>query len=243
MQKKQLIKFKLASIMNLSFLMFIIPAVFGVLINLLAVKAPQRLTGNVILDLVIALASFVAVLFVHEGLHAVGFMLFGKAKSKDISFGVILRQGMIYCTTKKPLTARAYGISLVLPLIFTAIIPFIISMVLGNVILVLVFSFAISGAAGDVFMLNTVRKYDKNQLILDHPKAPAFYLVYEEGQEPEGFVEVTEEDERIVQEELTVKSKDNMKKSWGLKASYILLFLMGSLGLLFIIAFILVMLV
>lgn len=222
--------------------MFIVPAVTGIILNAAVFKNKQALTGNLGLDFLIAILVFIATLFAHEGLHALGFILFGKSGLKDIKFGVAIKQGMVYCTTKKPLTARAYSAALILPFIITGVIPFILSAVLGNIILVLVFSFAVSGAAGDLVMLSHASKLNKDQLILDHPKAPAYYLVYEEGNEPEGFYEVTDGEEAELENEMKASPfKQNANKSWGMKSFRIIIFMMIAVAVLFTIGVILVL--
>ena len=44
-------------------------------------------------------------------------------------------------------------------------------------------------------MFFTTVKVDRKALIMDHPTALAYYLVYPEDALPEGFTEATEEDE------------------------------------------------
>lgn len=232
--KKRLVKFDISKIMNMSFLLFLVPAILGVIVNLVIKGKDQSITGTFLYDAIFSAGLLIVLLFVHEGLHALGFILFGKAKLKNIKFGVIWKQGMLYCTTTQPLTVKAYAISLVLPLIIAGLVPFIIIIFLGNALLVLVFAFMISGASGDILMLNKVCSYPKDQLILDHPSAPAFYLIYPEGKEPADFTETTEEEEKALLEEMKenpLKSKVN--KSWALKTIYVLLFIAAALLVMF----------
>lgn len=236
--KKQLEKFDIVTIVNISFVMFAVPLVMGILLNVFAVNADQLITDHWYTDILMVIALFAAGLVTHEGLHAVGFLTLGKCKTKDIRFGISKKQGMLYCTSEKPLTAKAYGATLLIPLVVTGVIPFIVSVVWGNAMLVVLFSILISGAAGDVYMFLRVRKYEANQLILDHPKAPAYYLLYEEGKTPEGYVEATEEQENALVEAMN-ESPFKERKSWGLTAFFVLLFLCVAVAVLAIIGFIL----
>ena len=56
----------------------------------------------------------------------------------------------------------------------------------------------ISGSAGDVMMFYQLARLKKVKLILDHPKAPAFYALYAEDDLPEDFVEYKVADEEKV---------------------------------------------
>lgn len=142
-------------------------------------------------------AGYIILIILHEGIHALSALLFAKAKPKDVEFGAIWAQLMFYCHIKKPMTARAYRAVLIMPIIFTGIIPLIIVTVFASPYLIVLFALMVAGGAGDVVMFAETFKYSPNQLIEDHPKAPAYYLVFEEGAElPEDFVEVTEEQEQ-----------------------------------------------
>ena len=72
-------------------------------------------------DALIILALYPILTLVHEGLHAVGFMLGGASKS-SVKFGAIAKKMMLYCTTTKPLSPLSYKFSLVLPFLTIGII-------------------------------------------------------------------------------------------------------------------------
>lgn len=242
--KKQLVKFDVKYMINLSLIMFIVPFVVSLIINIMVFDTSQTITGKIYFDLLILISSIIMLLIMHEGIHALGFIIFGKLNAKDIGFGIIPKQGMIYCTAKKPMKAKEYMVALILPIIFTGIIPLIVSTVWGNYIWIFVFSIMVSGGAGDIIMFNQVRKLDKNQMILDHPKAPAYYLIYEEGNEPEDFLEVTEEMEKEIEEELKknpFEGKENSKKNLALKLIKIIFFLFILFIILFIIGSLLIL--
>ncbi|HHT83726.1 MAG: DUF3267 domain-containing protein [Christensenellales bacterium] len=239
---KQLVKFDTVKIINFSLILFLVPLVLGLALNIFVFDAPKPATGVYYLDAVIIVFVCVALIFMHEGLHALGFMLFGKAKPKDIKFGLAPKQGMLYCACSKPMTASSYMGALILPVLVTGIIPFVIVTVLGNFMWVILFSVMISGGAGDFVMFDSVRKLKPSQLIMDHPKAPAYYLIYEKGREPKDFTEVTQEQEREIEEQMKVSpfSGKNAKKSWAMKLFKVLLFLSLSVIALAIIGILLI---
>ena len=96
-------------------------------------------------------------------------------------------------------------ISLLMPLIITGIIPIIIATILLDYKYILLFALMISGAAGDVVMIGKLLKFKKAKMILDHPKAPAFYLLYDENEIPEDFVEVTDAMEQEILKQINSK--------------------------------------
>lgn len=237
--KKQLVKFNLNKIANLSLLLFLLPFAAALFLNLLAFKRPLLITGKVYFDIIMIIGIYIVGLVCHEGLHALGAVIFGKCSPKDIKFGVIPKQMMLYCHVKTPLTVASYRYLLLLPVIVTGIIPLIISTILGNIFLVAVFAMLVSGGAGDFIMVHSLSKYPSKQLICDHPEAPAYYLVYPSDNLPDDFDEATEEQEDALREEMKRapgqtadgKSKNNLLKILG-----ILVFLAFAALIVFLIA-------
>lgn len=225
--KKQLVRFDINTIVTVSFIMFLAPLIIFGFINLLATGNPLLLTGKVYWDIIITLAMLAVLLVVHEFIHALGAIMTGKCSVKDIKFGVNLKQAMLYCHIKKPLSVGAYRFAIILPLIITGIIPLIISTIWGNIFMVLLFCFMVSGGAGDIIMFFSLTAYDKNTLILDHASAPAFYLLYEEGKEPANFVECTEEMEDSLLEDMKKNpyaTNNGKKKNLNIKILLIAIF-------------------
>lgn len=196
--KKELKIFNLNKIASLSILLFAVCFVAGALVNLLAFRRPLLLTDKVYWDIIITLVLMTGGVVVHEGIHALGAMIFGKCKKENISFGFIPRQLMFYCHAEAPMKASAYKTMLLLPVIITGFIPFVLSVCLGNIFLVVAFAMLISGGAGDLIMAASLRKIPASALLLDHPKAPAYYLLYKSDALPENFNEVTPEQEEAL---------------------------------------------
>ena len=193
--KKQLVKFSVNKISLLSVLLFAAPCAVALVVNLVWMKRPFLLTSAFYWDLLVILSIFLVGLVSHEGIHALCAMWFGKVKPSDIAFGANMRQLMLYCHVKTPLSARQYRLMLLPPVIVTGLIPLVISAFLGNVFLVFVFSLLVSGGAGDFVMFFSLRKLPSDRLVLDHPDAPAYYIVYPEDDLPDDFSEVTPEEE------------------------------------------------
>lgn len=236
--KKELKIFNLNKIASLSILLFAVCFVAGALVNLLAFRRPLLLTDKVYWDIVITLVLMSGGIVIHEGIHALGAMIFGKCKKENISFGFIPRQLMFYCHAEKPMTASAYTLMLLLPVVVTGFIPFILSVCLGNIFLVVAFAMLISGGAGDLIMAASLRKIPASALLLDHPKAPAYYLLYKSDALPENFNEVTPEQEEALLKSIQEKPLSDSSRGRNnlLKILAIFIFLAFVVTVVFLIA-------
>ena len=61
---------------------------------------------------VILIIGYAAYLFVHELLRGLIFWAFGGIAIKDLSFGVIIKQGTVFCISKVPISLRRVRVSL-----------------------------------------------------------------------------------------------------------------------------------
>ncbi|MBO7177937.1 MAG: DUF3267 domain-containing protein [Clostridia bacterium] len=193
--KKQLIYVDLKKVNFLSIISFIIPLAIGGVLKFTLFN--QIKYGLGFWDYLIVFALCPILFALHEGVHAIAFLIGGAPKT-SIRFGAIPKKMILYCTTSEPIKPVAYKISLLAPLVVLGIIPYIISTIILSFPYLILFSIMISGAAGDVMMLYRLTGLKKVKLILDHPKAPAFYALYDEGDLPENFVEYVETDEEKV---------------------------------------------
>lgn len=200
--KKQLVTINLKTVNYISYVMLIIPFIFALLLKFLVFKNFNYGVGH--WDYLIIIVAMPILFVCHECVHALFFML-GGASKKSIKFGAIPKKMMLYCTTNEPINKKAYAIALVMPLILTGVLPLIVSIVLLDWKYIFLFAGMISGAAGDVVMISKLLKYKTAKMVLDHPKAPAFYLLYDKNNLPNDFVEVTDEMEQKLLEEIGVK--------------------------------------
>ncbi|RXJ04243.1 DUF3267 domain-containing protein [Anaerobacillus alkaliphilus] len=114
--------------------------------------------------------SSVGFIFVHELLHAFGYMLFGNASRKDIKFGVIWSQLMPYAHCKVPMKLKGYRIAVLLPLIVLGVFPTIYAFMTGSGYWAAIGIFMILGALGDVLIYWITRKYSGEEYVQDHPE-------------------------------------------------------------------------
>lgn len=65
----------------------------------------QRFTGEFTLfDVFNFFVAYIVLIILHEAFHLIGFMLFGGVPYKELDYGINLKLGVAYATTKKPLT-------------------------------------------------------------------------------------------------------------------------------------------
>jgi len=127
-------------------------------------------------DLLIALFVFVALIVIHELIHAVGWKVFGNLRWQDLTFGIDRKTLSPYCHAKVPMRANAYRIGAALPGILTGIAPAIISIVQANAPLMLLSAVMISAAVGDLLVLWVIRDVPGDALVKDHPSNAGCYV-------------------------------------------------------------------
>ena len=137
----------------------------------------QRFSVNFSLtDILIVSACYFLLIALHEAFHLIGFMLFGKVKYKELDYGVNLKLGVAYATTKKPLKNAAMKKALLLPFWTTGVIPTLIGFSIDNFIIVILGALLIAGAIGDFHMYKALRKYPNDATVKDDPKEPKLYV-------------------------------------------------------------------
>ena len=113
----------------------------------------------------------------HELIHGITWMITAKAKWKDIKFGVLWKKLCTpYCHCEVPMNVNQYRIALLMPLIVLGIVPSILSLIIGNGLLLCYGIMGIVGAIGDISMAWLLRKESATAKIYDHPSAAAFFL-------------------------------------------------------------------
>lgn len=199
--KKQLKSFKLKTLAWVSVALLLVPPAVTLPINILVFK--HSLSQNFLVYLFVVIVGYIITIPVHEGLHALAAIIFGKVSPKNIKFGMMKEQLMFYCHCEGYMEAYRYRIMLLTPFLLTGLLPLIAVTVWGHPLLIILFSMTISGCAGDLVMYFETFKYNRNQLIEDHSSAPAYYIVYgDDDVLPRDFHEVTEEEEKALMDSI-----------------------------------------
>lgn len=217
--KKQLKVYNIKLINNIAVVIFFAAFIIGVVINFVATDSPYLATGKVWGDMLLSVGLIAVGVFVHEGIHALAALIFGKTGGENVVFGIKPKEGLLFCHCKAPITINAYRIMLISPFIITAVIPYIVTIFCGGLMLIAVFSMLLSGAAGDLVMFFGLAKIKdgKNRLVLDHPDTVGYYLLYKEEEFPEGVSEMTEEEEKAYVENSKNPVAERTRKGMMLK--------------------------
>ncbi|QZA33234.1 DUF3267 domain-containing protein [Hydrogenibacillus sp. N12] len=131
-------------------------------------------------DVLWAIAIYFGGVVLHEGIHGLGFWLFGKASLKDIQFGVLWKYLTPYAHLKKPIRARAYRLSLLAPGLGLGLFPLLLGLFLGSPGLSLFGAVFLGAAGGDLAVDWEVRKLPHDVYVLDHPHEIGFFVFEKE---------------------------------------------------------------
>jgi len=116
-----------------------------------------------------ALVAVVLLIAVHEALHAVGMVQFGKISWRDIRFGIMWWALMPYCHCTVPLSIRAFRRMALLPLWITGGVTLAGLLVFPSDLLALVTGFTVAACVGDVWMVAKLRRFNADWLVADSP--------------------------------------------------------------------------
>ena len=116
----------------------------------------------------------------HETLHGLSFLVFGKLNIKQIKIGFQWKTITPFAHCKVPVKAKIYRIALIVPALLLGIVPAIIALITGTGWLIIYgIIFTIVGG-GDFLTIWIIRKAKKDQLVQDHPHNCGCW-VYEES--------------------------------------------------------------
>ena len=121
--------------------------------------------------------AFVLGAFLHEILHALGFLIFGKLEFSQVKIGIIWKFITPFAHCRIPLKASVYRIALLLPAIILGIVPSIIAIINGKSWLLIYGTLFTVLAGGDFLILWIIRKVRSDELVEDHPQRCGCYIV------------------------------------------------------------------
>lgn len=142
------------------------------------VHGVERLGSGLSFGVLLALSipAFVVAVILHEGLHALGWMLFGRVPPQQIAFGVDRATLSPYAHVKGPMRATPYRIGALLPLIVLGILPWLWGMATGEGAAVLFAGLMLSAAVGDIYVVWVIREVPGGVLVMDHPTRAGCYV-------------------------------------------------------------------
>ena len=112
--------------------------------------------GNLISDfyqvnLMLLILVNIIMMLIHELLHSLAYVIYG-GKFKNIVYGSYLEKGVLYCLCKQNITRKNILNSLMFPLFYIGIIPYIIALIFKWPFLLFLAIMNIVGATGDIIM-------------------------------------------------------------------------------------------
>jgi Putative zincin peptidase len=126
-------------------------------------------------------AAVVIGIIFHELIHGITWSLFAKRGFKSIKFGILWKMVSPYCHCQDPLKVSQYIIGAIMPAIILGIIPSIVSIVIGNVSLLLFGMVFTMAACADYLIVNLLKKEKGDDLVLDHPSEPGCFVYRKVG--------------------------------------------------------------
>ncbi len=108
-------------------------------------------------------------ILVHEGIHGLTAVYYGKISWQETRFGVQWKSLTPYFHSTVPMAVEKYRIVVIMPLLVLGLIPYLGAMLLGNTwLLAFGITFTIS-AFGDLLILWMMRKIPPQLSVQDHP--------------------------------------------------------------------------
>lgn len=127
-------------------------------------------------SILLFIVYYIILIVLHEIFHLIGFMIFGKVPFRSLDYGVNLKMGVAYATTKEPICNKAMKKALLLPFWTTGVIPAAFGLYFNSTMLVVLGAWLIAGAVGDFAMYFALRKYPNTYWVKDDPDFPRLYL-------------------------------------------------------------------
>lgn len=130
-------------------------------------------TWNSVILIVVVLLGIV----VHELIHGIAWVIFGRKPFSAIKFGVQWKALTPYAHLKEPVEVNAYRIGAFMPGFILGILTYILSIVLGDGNLFWFSLVHTSAAGGDWLILWLIRNVRAGRLVEDHPTNAGCYVI------------------------------------------------------------------
>lgn len=114
---------------------------------------------------------------VHELIHGISWVIFGHKPFSAIKFGFQLKTFTPYAHLKEPVEVNAYRIGGFMPGFVLGILPYILSLVLGDGNLLWFSLVHTAAAGGDWLILWLMRNVKTGMLVEDHPTNAGCYVL------------------------------------------------------------------
>lgn len=115
-------------------------------------------------------------IILHELIHGLTWARYTSKGLKSMKFGVLWTMLTPYCHCKEPLRVNQYILGAITPAIILGLIPAIISILTGNLGLLIFGIFFTMAAGGDFLIINLLRKENKDSIVQDHPSEAGCFV-------------------------------------------------------------------
>lgn len=171
----------------------IIGGAFGLLAALACIIPHWLLWGGaslgtglqVVFNPIIFVPAFIVSILVHEGLHALGWGLFGRVPWSAMHFGVKDLTPFAHC--REPLRATPYRIGAFFPGLILGVVPAGLGVATGSGVLTVWGSLMLALAGGDLAILWALRRVPGQALVRDHPTRAGCEVVAEGYDSTDGY--------------------------------------------------------
>ena len=165
-----------------SIMLFIIVLVLGFIA--IRLMFPPMCIPITIWTFVALVGGYIAYLFVHELLRGLVLIFSPNIKLQDLSFGVIVRAGAVYCISKVPVKIAHMRVVLLLPFILISLPLLAYSIAVGDMIFLIAAALSLTFSAGDLWFAGKLRKHKGNYFLLEDKasqdsEAPSGYVLKE----------------------------------------------------------------
>ena len=129
-------------------------------------SAPSRTPP---LDWLFFLLATVIGVFIHEGIHTLGWACFGAIPFGRIRFGFVRQTLSPYAHALDPMPAGVYRVGVFLPALVLGAIPYVIGILVTSAPIALFGAIFTLAAGGDFLVLWLIRRLDRRAMVLAPP--------------------------------------------------------------------------
>jgi len=140
--------------------------------NIILRLSPRQVEIGTLLFLLLLTLGII----LHELIHGLTWARYTEKGFKSMKFGVLWTMLTPYCHCKEPLRVRQYLVGAIMPAIFLGLIPAVISILIGNLGILVFGIFFTMVAAGDFLIINLLRKEKMDNLVQDHPSEAGCFI-------------------------------------------------------------------
>lgn len=118
--------------------------------------------------------------FLHELFHGIMYLVNG-AKKENLSFGVALEKGILYCLCKEYISKKNILISAISPFLLIGVLTSILGMIFNNSYLVILSIMNMSSSIADIILVLFLLKLPKNIEFCEYDNSTGFIIKSDEN--------------------------------------------------------------